>query len=91
MRDLEILRRLLAENGLIAPERDRAGSMEIVPLFNDLIGGVPFYQDQNPQPPKQEGGGCTMCASGCSTGCTQSCQSGCPTACSNGCTACCQM
>jgi len=93
MKELKNLRKLMLENGLLKPDTGMAASLEIIPFGEDLFNPDAGLNQSNqiPVDPKQEGGGCTMCATGCSGGCSGSCQSGCPSACSNGCTACCQL
>jgi hypothetical protein len=69
MANLENLRKLMLENGLIRPSTDEANALELVPF----VGQAAIFQQQPGQPPVQEGS-CSSCMPGCEGGCKDGCK-----------------
>lgn len=84
MKKLENLRFLMMQNGMLG-NLERAASLGIVPLGDDLFDPYgSLSQDKPGQPPVAEGGAtCDTCANGCQS-CSQ-CREGCSSGCGAGC------
>jgi len=86
MPNLENLRRLMILNGLTGRGENRAASLEIIPIFDDLLVPDAVLYKEKPADPVHEGGACSSCKLGCSGGCPQGCVTVCNgTGCTNGC------
>jgi hypothetical protein len=73
--NLNTLRQLMLDNGIIQNDSGLASSLEITP-FGDFMPGLTAKT-----PLDRTEGSCTYCTSGCNVGCVSGCKWGCAYGC----------